>query len=253
MFRPVNNLDLLAGVVDPWGNHWILPPADEDVQELEVGDLLRNIFQLAQPDEDQDDWDDADSGYGSCSDEEEEEEEVEEEVEEEEEEEDHGRRLSPEEVWARWYQQVFLQPVQNPSPAPSPVFEEEHVPSSPAAALPAPASPPVGLALDFLPLGGSKRHRDEEDEDVPVSKRQRSEDSDDDDAPSTSAGTSGGFRRYFHHQLQHSASAPHPPPVDPSLDFLHHSGSSSALSTSAGTFRHFHSPHLLQDSESDED
>lgn len=63
-----------------------------------------------------------------------------------------------------------------------------------------PSSP--APALDFIPLGGSKRSRDEdEDEEDSTSKRLRLSSSED---PSTSAGTSGGFTRYFHypHLLQ---------------------------------------------------
>ncbi|KAK7926036.1 hypothetical protein WMY93_008346 [Mugilogobius chulae] len=247
MAHLVNNLNYLLAAVplDLWDAPWIRP-ADEDVQEVEVSDLhLRGMFELAPPDEDQDDWnnfvewadwddwddwDDADSGYGSCSDEgeeeleleeleleeveeeeEDEEEEVEEEEEDVEEEEDQEQRLSPEEVWSRWYQRVFLQPVERPSPAPRPVSAALPAPTPPpvappSVALPSVAPPPVGPALDFLPLAGSKRHRDEEDEDIPISKRQRSEDSGEDHTPSTSAGTSRGFSRHSPHLLQDSES-----------------------------------------------
>ncbi|KAK7889707.1 hypothetical protein WMY93_025267 [Mugilogobius chulae] len=73
-----------------------------------------------------------------------------------------------------------------------------------------PADPaPMGPTLDFIPLSSRrKRRRDEEEdeeEDEPSSKRRcfsssedSSEDSSDDSGPSTSAETSGGFRRYFH-------------------------------------------------------
>ncbi|KAK7926043.1 hypothetical protein WMY93_008353 [Mugilogobius chulae] len=234
MAHLVNNLNYLLAAVplDLWDAPWSRP-ADEDVQEVEVSDLhLRGMFELAPPDEDQDewnnfvewadwddwdDWDDADSGYGSCSEEEEVEleleelEEEEEDVEEEEEEEDQERRLSPEEVWSRWYQRVFLQPVERPSPALRPVSAALPAPAPPPVApppvaCPSVAPPPVGPALDFLPLAGSKRHRDEEDEDIPVSKRQRSEDSGEDHTPSTSAGTSGGFSLHSPHLLQDSES-----------------------------------------------
>ncbi|KAK7933389.1 hypothetical protein WMY93_004285 [Mugilogobius chulae] len=211
MARPVNYLDFLAEGA-PWDAPGI-PPAYEDDEELEVGALfLRRMLAFAPPDEEEEeDWDDGDSGYGSCSeeDEDEDEEDAEDMVWEVEdgalEEEDDDQRFPPEEFWDGWHQR-----------AESPVFEEERGLPSAAAALPAPSSasavPPVGPALDFLPLGGSKRHRDE-DEDAPVSKRQRSEDSDDEPAPSTSAGTSGGFRRYFHHLLQDPADAESPSPA----------------------------------------
>ncbi|KAK7910054.1 hypothetical protein WMY93_014738 [Mugilogobius chulae] len=257
------NLDLLAaaGALERWDLLEDPPAADissdgEDAGELEQVPFFLWRHRLEESEDEEEDWDDGDSGYDSFSEEEEDQDEDEEEEEEDTDEEvesdDDDQRFPPEEFWAGWHQDAsparavdVLQ-----QRAPSPVFQEEQRLSSPADALPAPSSPPaprpppVGSALDFVPLCGSKRHRTEDEEEEPSSKRQRSEDSP--DRPSTSAGTSRGFFIRNFHLLQVSADAESPSPA--AADDL-------ALSISAGTFtgftRYFH--HLRQDSESDED
>ncbi|KAJ0059091.1 hypothetical protein NL108_007470 [Boleophthalmus pectinirostris] len=127
----------------------------------------------------------------------------------------------PEEFWAGWRQrappaqavEVVGHRAESPSPPSSGIFEEERRPSSLAAVPPAPSCspaaclPPVGPALDVLPLGGSKRHRDEgeDEEGDPSSKRLRlssSEDRSQGPAPSSSSGTTLSLPWYFRPLLQ---------------------------------------------------
>lgn len=216
-------LELLAGLVS----------SDEE-DEVEV----------EEEDEDSDaseDWADSDSSYNSLS------EEDEEEVEGEED----DQQFPPEDFWHGWRQAAppaqAVEPVARPaSPAPQQRAESLSLgfremdrdlfrilyerneqsstdwdlfcpgvpapsPSPAPSSHSAPCSPVLGSAPDFLPLGGSKRHREEDEEEDPSSKRpclSSSCDSPDDPSPSYSAGTSGGFTHYFHlpHLFQDSES-----------------------------------------------
>uniref|UniRef100_A0AAV2M0C7 Uncharacterized protein n=1 Tax=Knipowitschia caucasica TaxID=637954 RepID=A0AAV2M0C7_KNICA len=74
----------------------------------------------------------------------------------------------------------------------------EWSPSSPSPDL-VPSRPPVSFQ-DFVPLTRARRHRDEEEEEEPISKRPRfsyDEDIFEEPTLSDSAGTLEGFTRYF--------------------------------------------------------
>ncbi|CAL9703408.1 unnamed protein product [Knipowitschia caucasica] len=203
MARPSHALPLFPGAArDPLDAPEDLLPDyssdEEDAGELQVGRAFllmrgRGLDEASdeedeEEEEEEEDWDDADSGYDSLS-----EEDVSEEEDEDTEGEEDDQRLPPEDFWddlPPWAPPapavgVPQQRAASPSPAPCPVFEEERRP------------------------GRSRRHRDEDEEEEPISKRSRfsySEDIEEEPTPSTSAGTSGGFVRFFQqlHPLQDS-------------------------------------------------